>query len=90
MYGTITKHLTDLNFSITRVAISGALDVTLEEMQVLALLKADGKLTQKNLAEKIGKSDRTVKRITVALEEKGLIERIGGKRFGYWKVNVGS
>lgn len=69
---------------------SGTLDVTLEEMQVLALLKTDGKLTQKNLAEKIGKSDRTVKRITVALEEKGLIERIGGKRFGYWKVNVGS
>lgn len=90
MYGTITKHLTDLNFSITRVAISDALDVTLEEMQVLALLKADGKLTQKNLAEKIGKSDRTVKRITLALEEKGLIERIGGKRFGYWKVNINS
>jgi hypothetical protein len=38
----------------------------------------------------LGKSERTVKRITVALEEKGLIERIGGKRFGYWKVNVGS
>jgi DNA-binding MarR family transcriptional regulator len=90
MYGTITKHLTDLNFSITRVAISDALDVTLEEMQVLALLKADGKLTQKNLAEKIGKSDRTVKRITVALEEKGLIERIGSKRFGCWKVNINS
>ena len=90
MYGTITKHLTDLNFSITRVAISGALDVTLEEMQVLALLKADGKLTQKNLAEKIGKSDRTVKRITLALEEKGLIERIGSKCFGYWKVNINS
>ena len=57
MYGTITKHLTALKFSITRVAIggtldapkcqSGALDITLEEMQVLALLKADGKLTQK-------------------------------------------
>ena len=100
MYGTITKHLTDLKFSITRVAIggtldspkcqSGTLDVTLEEMQVLALLKTDGKLTQKNLAEKIGKSDRTAKRITVALEEKGLIERIGGKRFGYWKVNINS
>ncbi len=90
MYGTITKHLTDLKYAITRVAISGTLDVTLEEMQVLALLKTDGKLTQKNLAEKIGKSDRTVKRITVALEENSLIERIGGKHFGYWKVNVSS
>jgi DNA-binding MarR family transcriptional regulator len=64
------------------------LDVTLEEMQVLSWLKKDGKLTQKKLAELIGKSERTVKRITASLEENGLIERIGGKRFGYWKVNA--
>ncbi len=67
---------------------TGTLDVTLDETQVLRWLKKDGKLTQKKLAELIGKSDRTVKRITVTLEEKGLIERIGGKRFGYWKVNA--
>ena len=67
---------------------TGTLDVTLEEMQILSLLNNDGKMTQKKLAEQIGKSDRTVKRITVALEGKGLIERIGGKRFGYWKVNA--
>ena len=67
---------------------TGTLNVTLEEMQILSLLKNDGKMTQKKLAEQIGKSDRTVKRITVALEGKGLIERIGGKRFGYWKVNA--
>jgi hypothetical protein len=66
----------------------GALDVTLEEMQILSLLKKDSKLTQKQLADLIGKSDRTVKRITVSLEAKGLIERVGGKRFGYWKVNA--
>lgn len=67
---------------------TGTLDVTLEEMQVLGWLKKDGKLTQKKLAELIGKSDRTVKRITASLEKNGLIERIGGKRFGYWKVNA--
>ena len=27
-------------------------------------------------------------RILTNLEEKGLIERVGGKRFGYWKVNA--
>ena len=64
------------------------LDVTLEEKQVLDYLKNDGKLTQKQLAELIGKSDRTVKRIMATLEEKELIERINGKRFGYWKVNI--
>ena len=67
---------------------TGTLDVTLEEMQVLKLLQKDGKVTQKKLAELIGKSDRTVKRIAANLEEKGYIERIGGKRFGHWKVNI--
>ncbi|MBO5417640.1 MAG: Fic family protein [Clostridia bacterium] len=64
------------------------LDVTLDEMQVLNLLKNDGKLTQKKIGVLIGKSDRTVKRITASLEEKNYIERVNGKRFGYWKVNV--
>ena len=45
-------------------------------------------MTLVQLADLIGKSDRTVKRITVSLEAKGLIERVGGKRFGYWKVNA--
>ncbi len=67
---------------------NGTLDVTLGEMQVLTLLKKDGKLTQKKIGEKIGKSDRTVKRITASLEERKYIERVNGKRFGYWKVNI--
>ena len=60
----------------------------MDENQVLDLLKKDGKLTQKKIGELIGKSDRTVKRITASLEQKELIERINGKRFGYWKVNI--
>ncbi|MBQ5320947.1 MAG: Fic family protein [Oscillospiraceae bacterium] len=68
--------------------INGTLDVTFDEMQVLNLLKENGKLTQKNIGELIGKSDRTVKRITASLEEKKYIERVNGKRFGYWKVNI--
>ena len=57
-------------------------------MQVLNLIKKDDKLTQKEMGELIGKSDRTVKRITAALEEKKYIQRVNGKRFGYWKVNI--
>jgi ATP-dependent DNA helicase RecG len=63
------------------------LDVTLDEMQVLNLLSNDGKLTQEEIAKLIDKSSRTVKRITDSLQEKKYIERVGGKRFGYWKVN---
>lgn len=64
------------------------LDCTLDETLVLNLLKQDPKMTQKQLAQEIKKSDRTVKAITARLEEKGLITRKNGKRFGYWQVNM--
>ena len=67
---------------------SCTLDCTLDEITVLNLLKADGKLTQNKIAENIKKSERTVKTITASLEKKGLIVRMNGKRFGYWKVNI--
>lgn len=64
------------------------MDCTLDEIAVLNLLKVDGRLTQKKIAERIKKSERTIKTITASLEKKGLITRINGKRFGYWNVNV--
>ena len=64
------------------------LDVTLDEMKVLKLIKDNGKLTQKVIGDIIGKSDRTVKRILASLETKKYVERVNGKRFGYWKVNI--
>lgn len=64
------------------------LDVTLDETVILSLIKQNSKITQNQIAEKMSKSERTVKRIIASLQEKGYIERIGGKRFGYWQVNV--
>ncbi len=62
------------------------LDCTLDESIVLKLIEENPKITQKQIAEEIKKSERTVKTITVSLEEKGFIAREGGKRFGYWKI----
>ena len=45
-------------------------------------------LTQKQLAEKLGKSERTVKNRTKVLQEKGYIKRLGGKRNGRWELLV--
>lgn len=40
------------------------------------------------MATIIRKSERTVKRITTALTERGIIERKNGKRNGYWAIIV--
>lgn len=60
---------------------------TLEEIAVIKLMIQNPYITQKEIASEIGKSERTVKSITVKLAEKGIIIRAGGKRSGHWKIN---
>lgn len=62
------------------------LNCTLEEAAVLQYIKENPRVTQKEIAAYIGKSERTVKSITVSLAAKGLIERKNGKRNGFWEV----
>ncbi len=62
------------------------LNCTLDEIKVIDILRNSPEITQKEIAERIGKSERTVKTITVSLETKGVIKREGGKRFGHWVI----
>lgn len=64
------------------------LDCTLEEIAVLNLLREQPKATQKEIAAHIGKSERTIKTITVNLTKKGIIERKNGKRNGFWEIKI--
>ena len=61
---------------------------TLEELAVLRVIAANPTITQKALAAAIGKSERTIKTRTVALQEKGCLRRANGKRNGHWEVLV--
>jgi fido (protein-threonine AMPylation protein)/DNA-binding CsgD family transcriptional regulator len=62
------------------------LNCTLEENAVLQYIKEKPRATQKEIAAHIGKSERTVKSITVNLVTKGIIERKNGKRNGFWVI----
>lgn len=66
----------------------GTLNVTLEERAVLNCILADAKITQQEIAERIRKSPRTVKRIMASLSERQIIVRKNGKRDGWWEVLV--
>ena len=59
---------------------------TLEEVAVLRIVQRDPKATQKQIATQIGKSERTVKTITINLTQKGIMIRRNGKRDGYWEI----
>ena len=57
-------------------------------LQILQLLKENGRLTRKDLSEKTGLSDSGIKKIINSLREEGFIKRIGANKNGYWKVNA--
>lgn len=64
------------------------LDCTLEEIAVLHCIETNPKITQKEMAKSIGKSERTVKTITSSLVEKGVITRRNGRRNGWWEILI--
>lgn len=68
--------------------VSKCKNCTLEELAILREITKNPSITQKALAETIGKSERTVKSRTVELQEKGLLRRKNGKRNGQWEVLV--
>ena len=65
---------------------NGFLDCSLDELAVLRFLKENPDAKQTDIAKHIGKSERTIKRITPSLIERGLLERENGKRNGRWVV----
>ena len=62
-------------------------DLTDREKAIIDLIKANPEITLTEISEKIDKSLRTVKNAMKTLQEKGIVERVGGKKTGSWKVN---
>ena len=60
---------------------------TLEEQAIINILKENSKAKQEEIASKINKSVRTVKKYMSEMQDKGLIERKNGKKNGEWFVN---
>ena len=57
------------------------------ESKIIELLKNNSKMTQEELAKEIGVVPMTIKRNMNKLKEKGIIERVGSSKKGYWRVN---
>ena len=61
------------------------LDDSLEKI-VLSAIQENFYITQAQLATKLDRSDRQIRRVIKELREKGLIERIGSCKSGQWIV----
>ena len=78
----------DRNITPQDGEINGVINDKINELDadVLSWLRDDPYLTVSELAEKSGKSQRTITRALMSLKAKHLIERNGSNKTGYWKV----
>ena len=56
------------------------------EARLLVLLKTNPSIKTEELAKELSVSLRTVKSIVAILKKEGKLERVGGKKYGRWKV----
>ena len=64
----------------------GTKELTDRQKVIITHLYQDGTINIPDLARKINAGERTIKRDISILQKNGYIERINGKRGGYWKV----
>ncbi|MEG2284551.1 MAG: winged helix-turn-helix domain-containing protein [Eubacterium sp.] len=55
---------------------------------MLTIIRENPKLTQSQIAVLTGRSERSTKRMMKSMMEEGTIERVGGRKYGCWKVKI--
>lgn len=56
------------------------------QLIIIGLIKEDGTLTTKKLAQKAGLSLRTLMRELASLQKMGILNRDGGRKEGKWEI----
>lgn len=57
-----------------------------KETRVLAVIKANPRITTMELANELGVSVRTIKNVIQGMSLQNKIKRVNGKRYGYWQI----
>lgn len=64
------------------------LKLSLDEKTVLKVLQTSPQIIVRYIAQQLDFSRSAVSRLMRKLKDKGIIERIGSNRKGYWKINL--
>lgn len=88
--GGIPEFKEDDNFKKNVPLIIDVDNVGLNEIQnkILKLISNNKNVTQKEISEELNTTKRTIERNIMILKEMNLIERIGSRKSGYWKINI--
>jgi ATP-dependent DNA helicase RecG len=58
-----------------------------QERKIIKIMEKNPKITQRELAEKLGLSEVGIRYHIDKLKKKGLLKRVGGKKEGHWEVS---
>ena len=99
----ISEHFLDVKFMYDKKALSilnaeiangganggvnGGVNISDKEKKIISYLKQNDSGSTAEISTNTGIPKRTVERTLKSLKDKGLIERIGSDKTGFWKVN---
>ena len=61
-------------------------DISSRESRIVDLIKSNPNITAETIAENLEVSSRTIKSVLKSMQDKGIIKRENGKKYGYWKI----
>ena len=87
IYETLKKRQGDSIVTMKATKDVG-INVGIHEQKVLELLRKNNQITAKELAGLLGISLRHSERLITSLKQKGMIQRVGSNKNGYWEIIV--
>ncbi len=87
MLDKILGALKDVQKIEVEMPIAETVHLTARQEKIIAALKKNNFLTEKELAEKFAVTPRTIERDLAKLQKYGTLERVGSKKDGRWIVN---
>jgi ATP-dependent DNA helicase RecG len=84
----INESNVSLNESNVPINVSNNVPINKTSLQVLSIMMDDPKSSIDSIAQKIGRTRKTVQRIVSVLKESGHIKRIGSRKAGHWEVII--
>lgn len=75
-----------INSSLDKIILNNNEDVLSIEQKIIDLISHNNHITQREIATKVNKSTRTIKRYFKKMQEDGTIKRVGTDKTGYWSI----
>ena len=75
-----------INSSLDKIMLNNNEDVLSTEQKIIDLISHNNHITQREIATKVNKSIRTIKRYFKKMQEDGTIKRVGTDKTGYWSI----